>query len=118
MLSASLSAAQAVAGGRSPFWDGSCVDSRPSLAAAGADAPLRAGWLGWSIGLSAGADDLGGPNPRPPSIEKRTDSHVAPLLGMTENGCHCEEARRADAAIRIPVSKAPLCKGSCQPQAD
>ena len=67
---------------------------------------------------SVGADDLGGPNPRPPSIEKRTDSHVAPLLGMTENGCHCEEARRADAAIRIPVSKAPLCKGSCQPQAD
>ena len=64
---------------------------------------------------SVGADDLGGPNPRPPSIEKRTDSHVAPLLGMTENGCHCEEARRADAAIRIPhppQGKAPLCKGS------
>ena len=32
---------------------------------------------------------------------------------MTENGCHCEEAQRADAAIRIPRPEAPLCKGSC-----
>ena len=34
---------------------------------------------------------------------------------MTENHCHCEEARRADAAIRIsrpPQGKAPLRKGS------
>ena len=71
--------------GGPPFGDGSCVDSRPSLAAAGADASLRAGWLGWLIGLSVGADDLGGPNPRPSSIVKRTDSHVGPLglLGMT-----------------------------------
>ena len=51
--------------------------------------------------------------PEPPSIVKRTDSHVAPLLGMTENHCHCEEAQRADAAIRIPRPEAPLCKGSC-----
>ena len=34
------------------------------------------------------------------------------LLGMTKDqDCHCEE--RSDAAIRIPVPKAPLCKGSC-----
>ena len=73
-------------GGRGglPLFDGLCADSRPSLAAAGADASLRAGWLGWLIGLSVGADDLtdapnfgtkfgwrrpcpryGGPNPRP-----------------------------------------------------
>ena len=68
----------------------------------------------WNSGRpSVGADDLGGPNPV--HRVKRTDSHVAPLLGMTENHCHCEEARRADAAIRIsrpPQGKAPLCKGS------
>ena len=81
------------------LFDGSSADSRPFLAAAGAGASLRAGWLGWLIGLSVGADDLGGPNPRPSSIVKRTDSHVAPLLGMTENACHCEEARRADAPM-------------------
>ena len=54
-------------GGRGgvPLFDGLCGDFRPSLAAAGADASLRAGWLGWLIGLSVGADDLGGPNPRP-----------------------------------------------------
>ena len=28
---------------------------------------------------------------------------VALLLGMTKNNCHCEEAQRADAAIRTPV---------------
>ena len=39
---------------------------------------------------------------------KGTDSHVAPLLGMTENACHCEEARRVDAAIRIPRLKGSL----------
>ena len=32
---------------------------------------------------------------------------------MTGNHCHCEEAQRADAAIRIPRPEAPLCKGSC-----
>ena len=42
--------------GAVPFWDGPCADSRPSLAAAGSDASLRAGWLGWLIGLSVGAD--------------------------------------------------------------
>ena len=50
--------------------------------------------------------------PKPPSIVKRTDSHVGPLglLGMTKDqDCHCEE--RSDAAIRSPVPKAPLCKG-------
>ena len=26
------------------------------------------------------------------TANKRTDSHVASLLGMTENNCHCEEA--------------------------
>ena len=39
---------------------------------------------------------------------------------MTENHCHCEEAQRADAAIRIPrppQGKAPLCKGSCHGEA-
>ena len=51
--------------------------------------------------------------PEPPSIVKRTDSHVAPLLGMTENACHCEEARRADAAIRIPrPQRLPCVKGA------
>ena len=44
----------------------------------------------------------------PAPIVKRTDSHVAPLLGMTEILCHCEEAHRADAAIRIPVPKGSL----------
>ena len=44
---------------------------------------------------------------------KGTDSHVAPLLGMTENACHCEEARRADAAIRIPrPQRLPCVKGA------
>ena len=63
----------------------------------------------WDFGRpSVGADDLGGPNPRPSSIVKRTDSHVASLLGMTENHYHCEEARRADAAIRVPVPKGSL----------
>ena len=47
--------------GGPPFGDGSCVDSRPSLASAGADASLRAGWLGWLIGLSVGADAYIGP---------------------------------------------------------
>ena len=32
----------------------------------------------------------------------------ASLLGMTENGCHCEEARRANAAIRIPRPQGSL----------
>ena len=35
------------------------------------------------------------------------------LLGMTENACHCEEARRADAAIRIPrPQRLPCVKGA------
>ena len=58
---------------------------------------------------SVGADDLGGPNPRPSSIVKRTDSHVGPLglLGMTKDqDCHCEE--RSDAAIRIPRPQGSL----------
>ena len=52
-------------GGGPPF--GMVLASIPAhpLAPAGADASLRAGWLGWLIGLSVGADDLGGPNPRP-----------------------------------------------------
>ena len=55
-------------GGRGgvPLFDGLCADSRPSLASAGADASLRAGWLGWLIGLSVGAE-----------------AHIGPLLGTT-----------------------------------
>ena len=48
------------------LFDGSSADSRPFLAAAGAGASLRAGWLGWLIGLSVGAD-----------------AHIGPLLGTT-----------------------------------
>ena len=68
----------------------------------------------WDFGrLSVGADDLGGPTTRPSSIVERVDSHVAPLLGMTEIHCHCEEARRADAAIRIPrPQRLPCVKGA------
>ena len=49
----------------------------------------------------------------PPALagpcQVETDSHVASLLGMTENGCHCEEAQRANAAIRIsrPAPRPP-----------
>ena len=61
-------------GGGPPF--GMVLASIPAhpLAPAGADASLRAGWLGWLIGLSVGHDDSacrsprlswGGPNPRP-----------------------------------------------------
>ena len=52
--------------------------------------------------------------PEPPSIVKRTDSHVGPLglLGMTKDqDCHCEE--RSDAAIRIPRPlRLPCAKGT------
>ena len=47
--------------------------------------------------------------PEPPSIVKRTDSHVGPLglLGMTKDqDCHCEE--RSDVAIRIPRPQGSL----------
>ena len=49
---------------------------------------------------SVGADDLGGPNPRPPSIEKRTDSHVGPLglLGMIRTVIARSEATRQSAS--------------------
>ena len=45
-------------GGGPPF--GMVLASIPAhpLAPAGADASLRAGWLGWLIGLSVGVDDL------------------------------------------------------------
>ena len=54
-------------------------------------------------------------------LGKETDCHVAPLLGMTENPCHCEEApgRRGNPPPPSPAGpKAPLCKGSCRPQGD
>ena len=61
----------------------------------------------WDFGRpSVGADDLAA---RPPSIVKKTDSHVGPLglLGMTKDqDCHCEE--RSDAAIRIPRPQGSL----------
>ena len=94
------------------LFDGSSADSRPFLAAAGAGASLRAGWLGWLIGLSllsVGADDLGVPfpssfvrRPEPPSIVKK-DGFPRRPVGPPRNDqdCHCEE--RSDAAIRIPV---------------
>ena len=66
--------------GGGPSFDGLCADFRPSLAAAGADASLRAGWLG----LSVGADDLtDAPNfgmkfgRRKPYLR-----YISPLLGL------------------------------------
>ena len=71
--------------------------------------PLRSALPGWSRPVAettAPPLPCGELNP----AGKGTNSHVASLLGMTENFCHCEEAQQADAAIRLP--RPPQAKGS------
>ena len=102
-------------GGRGglPLFDGLCADSRLLLVTAAQT--LRCASLAWVVAAAIPLFRRGRRprRPEPLSIVKRTDSHVAPLLGMTENHCHCEEARRADAAIRIPrPQRLPCVKGA------